>query len=149
MKTITAQSAFRQIASHAERIKNDEREVITMMSPGDNVRQGDLYFVFLDVEPRITGPHPRQLAPGTSQGSRHVAEGDCEVFSVDTEDAVKIVNRIVPATDGQELFIGPLVRSTAGFEATHPEHGDKVFPAGSILVVYQRSWADLIRRQVD
>ena len=48
----------------AEVIRSDAHEVIATMSPGDVVRQGDLYITCLDSEPRGGVPAgTRQLVP--------------------------------------------------------------------------------------
>jgi hypothetical protein len=81
----TAERAYYAVAKRAEAIRNDEPATIATMSPGDSVRQGDLYLTCLDEAlPRTTGPWPggRQLAPGASRGSRHVAAGVREVLIV-------------------------------------------------------------------
>jgi hypothetical protein len=151
LKTMTANAAFREIASDVEKIKNDDRAVIGTMSSGDVVVQGDVYLVCLDAEPTITGPaNSRQLAPGTTQGSRHIVVGECDVLTVDADSATEILNRLIPATKPHDQFIGPLVRAPRGCEVTHPEHGDRVLPAGTYLAVFQRSYLEQeVRRTQD
>lgn len=150
MKTMTAEKAYRQVAMAAEKIKSDDREVVATMSPGDVCRQGDIYLVCLDREPKTTGTAPsRQLAPGDTQGSRHVAAGECEVLVADEREAKAALNRLVPATKAHVPFVGPVIRAPLGVEITHPEHGDRVLPPGSYLVIYQRAWANEVRRQAD
>src|ERR1043166_7898038 len=74
MKTMTAEKEFVRIQKHAEKIRNDEGHKIETASSGDMWAQGDVQFVYLDSIPKGCKPDAkpsRQLAPGTSQGSRH------------------------------------------------------------------------------
>lgn len=146
-------AAFRAVSASVEAIKNDAHETIEAMEAGDVVRQGDLYLVALDEAPdRQADYDGRQLAPGDTQGSRHLVEGDCAVYTAVEAHATAILNRLVPATKGQQLFLGPVVQAAPGAAPvfTHPEHGDRTLPAGGcFLVVYQRAHADEIRRQTD
>lgn len=149
-KTMTAERAFGRVASAAEQIRNDERRVVEVMSPGDNVRQGDIYITFLDREPRVIGPHEsRQLAEGNTQGSRHTVEGDCEVLQVDGAEALEILHRLVPDSRNFEQFVGPMIRAPKGCEVPHPEHAHYSLPPGSHLVTIQRAHADVVRRAAD
>jgi hypothetical protein len=148
----TAERAYYAVAKRAEAIRNDEPATIATMSPGDSVRQGDLYLTCLDEAlPRTTGPWPggRQLAPGASRGSRHVAAGVREVLIVDEATAAATLARLVPKTAGKRLFFGPLLRAPDGVTIEHPEHAHRTLPPGNYLVTYQRAWADEVRRQQD
>lgn len=114
-------------------------ERIGSPSLGDVVRQGDLYLICVD---RIIGTETaeRQLAPGTTQGSRHVISGDCVIVA-------KHGNSI---GDVPEELIGPAFRCIGDCTVEHPEHGHKILPSGtSWAVVYQRAYADEIRRVQD
>lgn len=150
-RTITAEAAFKTVARAAERIKNDEPARVGAMSPGDVVRQGDIYVMLLDRE--IDGGKPsgsRQLAPGSSQGSRHVASGDCDVLTVPEREAVAAMNRLAPSTKGQPLFIGPMIVARGPVTLEHPEHGHRTIEGDSAyLVTYQRTWANEVRRALD
>lgn len=144
-----AHSAFDDVRMRAESIRNDESAFVPIES-GSSIRQGDLYLTAIDV--RLVGePHgSRQLAPGTTRGSRHVVEGECRVLSVDADEAVAVLNRLVPASRGQRHFVGPLIDADGPVTITHPEHGDRTLPAGIYLVTYQRSYfAEMVRRQFD
>jgi hypothetical protein len=149
-KTVKASTAYGQVARSVESIRNGDHAVIATMSPGDVLRQGDLYILALDREIAGGVPASRQLAPGTTQGSRHVAEGDCDVLSVPESDAIQAINRLVPATRGQRLFVGPMIRARGPVTIAHPEHGDRTLPGGACyLVTIQRAWAKEIRRVRD
>ncbi len=63
-KSIDSRTAYAEVLRTAEAIRSDAHEVIATMSPGDVVRQGDLYITCLDSEPRGGVPAgTRQLAP--------------------------------------------------------------------------------------
>ena len=144
------QETYARVATAAESIRNAEPATIADMSAGDVVRQGDLYLVAIDAAPVPTGPYPgRQLAPGATQGSRHVVEGDCTLYTPQAASAQAILNRLIPATKGVRHFFGPAVLAAGPVTITHPEHGHRTLPAGTYLTTYQRTWADAIRRQAD
>jgi hypothetical protein len=146
---MTATKALANVRSTAETIRNDDPATVDMIEPGDVVRQGDVYLVALD-KPLAGKPFGScQLAPGSTQGSRHVVVGKCKVQVVIETDAVKTVNRLVPATKGKQLFIGPQVIAPGPVTIEHPEHGHRTLPAGTYLTVYQRAWSQEIRRQLD
>lgn len=149
-KVISASKAYSQVLSSVEKIKNDEHAVIPTMSPGDVVRQGDLYIIALGNPISRGKPASRQLAPGTTQGSRHVAEGDCDVLAVDEEKALESIHELLPATKGQRLFVGPMILARGPVRIAHPEHGDRTIPGdAAYIVTYQRAWASEIRRTQD
>lgn len=114
-------------------------ERIGSPSLGDVVRQGDLYLVCID-EAFGQQTKDRQLAPGTTQGSRHVISGNCT-----------IVAKYSKAIGSVPLeLIGPAFRCVEDCRLEHPEHGHKILPSGtSWAVVYQRAYADEIRRVQD
>ena len=96
---------------------------------GQAVRQGDVYLV------RVPDTHPhgatlagRQLAIGTTRGSRHVAEAPAQVFAGTTAPQ-GLVNPL----------LGPCVVVPEGERAivTHPEHAHVSLPAGVYQVTHQ------------
>ena len=149
-KSTTASSAYQEVLDLAEQIKNGEPATIALIEPGDVVRQGDIYLVSLDVSPaspkRWAG---RQLAEGTTQGSRHVTVGDCDLFLPDPARAKDVLNRLIPGTRDQELFLGPVIEARESVTIEHPEHGHRTLPAGTYLVTYQRVWAEEVRKTMD
>lgn len=133
------------IRRSAENIDAAETEAIGTASVGDVVRQGDLYLVCLEELPDGKPIDGRQLAPGTTQGSRHVLAGECRIV---TADQAEVADRI--GHDVQPELVGPVFRCDAECTVTHPEHGDKVLPQGTAwAVVYQRAYADEVRRVQD
>lgn len=148
------QSVSRQIAAirrSAESMHAAATETIAAASAGDTVRQGDIYLVCIESLPDGKPAKTRQLAPGTTQGSRHVAAGKCEVFEPNDRAAVAdIVNLLVRGANVPAELIGPLVRCEGPTTIEHPEHGWKVLPAESVwATVYQRAYAEEIRRVQD
>lgn len=125
-----------------ENITNDDTRVITeaMMGVGDCYPQGDLYFVRLAKLPKSAKPREgRQLADGTTQGSRHV----CEVGDVYQCDATEIAAAI-KATNGAEVaprYLGLVFATVDGHASvTHPEHGNHDYRMdGCFAVVVQRT----------
>jgi hypothetical protein len=153
VKTLTAERAFQQVQETAEKVKNDETAVIGTMSAGDCLRQGDLFIVCLKSLPAKRMPTKnRQLAPGTSQGSRHVLAGDCEIFEADKEQCMAAVREaLAPASvELHAVLMGPVFRTIGETTVEHPEHGWRVLPAGECFaVIYQRQFGEEVRRQVD
>ena len=147
------------IRAAAEAVQSDETQAVGTMSPGDMIRQGDVMIVCLTgTKVKLgNGITDRQLAPGTSQGSRHVLEGGCEIFAAADKSAlIRQIHKIAPATkallspDRDEPLIGPIVRTKGECEITHPEHGNWRVPGGETLaIVYQRAFSDQVRRQED
>ena len=151
MTMMEVEQAFTAVQDH-ESIKRDSHERIDLQ-PGDAYPQGDVIFVPLHGQPKRHADYQgRQLAPGDTQGSRHVAEGaDIELYIPDAADVIAMIARTLPRSEVQPELLGPTILSS-GFTVTHPEHGDRTFtaiPAGCHQVVYQRAYAEEIRRQVD
>ena len=123
----TAEQTMQQIQARAEEIKrNEPQRFPAAASVGDTFRQGDVYFTLLDVAPadcdEVTGE--LQLAPGTTQGSRHL---------LDSLDGVTSYRLREPG-----LLDGPVLLLTEERTVTHPEHGYAILPAGTYRVTYQR-----------
>ena len=145
MMTKTVNRDVANLKRSAEKINAGETERIATASPGDVVRQGDLYLVCLADAPKEGKIiQDRQLAPGTTQGSRHVVEGDCVIRTKNTN----AIQQLHPSTPKE--LIGPSIECISDCPVTHPQHGDKILPGGTSWgVVYQRAFADEIRRIQD
>ena len=147
----TAEKALVSVQASAEAIRNDETAVLETMSLGDVVRQGDLYVVAVKAIPRGARPTTeRQLVPGSTQGSRHTLQGKCSVFTTKPEAAMVAIREAVGRN--LELFpqlLGPMFRCPQPVELAHPEHGNRILPAGCYATVYQRAFAEEIRRVQD
>lgn len=130
MTNITIEEAIARVTESGQKAASHERvtEIIEAICvPGFHVRQGDVLLTCLapgtDHGDAIA---ERQLAPGTTQGSRHVAEGNVDIY----------------ARRGTDLT-GPLLKvRDGGCTVTHPEHRHYVLPEGTEWgVTYERDLA--------
>lgn len=113
-------------------------ERIGSPSLGDVVRQGDIYLVAIKSLPSGKKTENRQLAPGNTQGSRHCLEGKVEIIEKGSLDKVP------------EQLCGPAFKCVGDVTVSHPEHGHKVLPKGTVWqVTYQRAFSEEIRRVQD
>lgn len=138
MATMTAKKAFGELHTHAECIKNDEHQTVATMSVGDSWAQGDIALVMLSEVPKGCVREKvadLQLAPGTTQGSRHCLE---------SLDGITVWRHQSPTP-----LDGPILDAPNGLRVNHPEHGDISLPAGVYAVVYQRQFAEELRRVQD
>lgn len=135
---MNAVKEFETLKQHAETIRNDAEHRIETMSPGDCWAQGDIGIVCLKSLPvgsaKIVKPSA-QLAPGTTQGSRHCLRRLRGVT----------LYRIAEPTP----LDGPVIDAPKGCAIDHPEHGNVVLPPGIYAIVYQRAYADELRRVQD
>ena len=99
---------------------------IETMEVGQVVRQGDIYIH------RVKEDHPageetknRQLAMGETQGSRHIIDGECQIF----------VGTTAPNWAPRAL-LGPLVRLFKRGSVTHPDHAHVDLPAGTFQITH-------------
>jgi len=110
------------------------------MKVGDYHRQGDVYIMRIDKpnETTIKAMKIRaQIAPGTTQGSRHCISGA-------TLKHIRMYEKnISTALDG------PVLECFKQTEITHPEHGHVGLPAGWYAITFQRQLADELRRVAD
>ncbi len=138
MKTLTAEKEFTRISRHAGRIANDGEHAIKTMSAGDFWAQGDIGLVCLPGLPDGCNPDTKpsaQLAPGTTQGSRHC---------VSDMERVRLHRLADPSP-----LDGPIIEAPQGCTIEHPEHGNVTLPPGIYGVIYQRAFADDLRRVQD
>lgn len=151
MKTIPVEKLIEEVRESAETMHAAKPEVISTASVGDVVRQGDLYFVCLESEPSGSPTKERQLAPGTTQGSRHVAKGKCRVLTPKRRaEVVAIINRVVKGANVQEELVGPVIRCIEAVTIEHPEHGWRTLPADTLwATVFQRAYGEEVRRVQD
>ena len=128
---VTATKAFQEVRSRAEAIRNDQTQRFSEgAGAGDTFAQGDVYFTLLDALPKGCVPAQLdgdlQLAPGTTQGSRHRLE---------SSEGVAVMRLPDPG-----ILDGPILILTEERTVTHPEHGHVVLPGKRIYAVsYQRS----------
>lgn len=108
------------------------------------VHQGDVYLHRVaDDHPRGDKLGTRQVAVGTTVGSRHIVEGDVEVFAgKKLPPGVK-----VPSWTTERDLLGPVVVAKEAFTLTHPEHAHHRLPAGTYQVTYQADYTTRSRVQ--
>lgn len=125
-----------------EVIVNDEPKLHATFGVGDVSHQGDLIVVGIAQLPASARKRKnRQLAEGSTQGSRHTLERG-EAYDADKTEIRRLIQAATNC-DIAEQYIGPVFVSPAEptcDDLTHPEHGNQGFPAGQVCaVVYQRS----------
>ena len=141
----------------AESIDTSETQTIADAIVDETViRQGDVYLVCVESITPGTATNNRQLAPGTSQGSRHILEGNVTIVQPsEFRYSDKLYNRLRNlGYKGEQSvpreLIGPSFRAESSTVDTHPEHGNFVLPEGSTWqCIYQQSWAEEVRRVQD
>lgn len=130
---LTAKEAVSRVRDGAKHAAHDGVRSPNL-SVGDHVRQGDLYIWALEEIPSGAVPMGAvhlQLAPGTSQGSRH---------ALDSADGVSMFSLRTP-----NALQGPMFMLDQPRTITHPEHGHITLPPGCYGVTYQRAYADELR----
>jgi hypothetical protein len=120
------QTQLEQIEKGAEN-NISEMRFIENIEIGQFVRQGDIYIH------RVHDDHPcgdvtenRQLAFGTTRGSRHILEGDAEVY----------LGMTAPEW-AKRALLGPMFKLFRRGTVTHPEHAHISLPAGTYQVTHQ------------
>lgn len=115
---------------------DDTIRITRRIEIGHAIQQGDLYIF------RVADDHPRgdqigkgsvQVAMGTGNGARHVAEGDIKAFAgKKLPEGVKAPMDVEPGE-----ITGPVVVAAKTWALTHPEHPHHRLPAGTYQVTYQ------------
>lgn len=134
----TAVDAFKAVQSHVETIKNDEHAIVGAMSPGDAYAQGDVLIVYVGESiPKgwVKDKQVSQLAPGNTQGSRHIIS-DMSGITIYKQPNANTLD-------------GPGLVAEKDWTLTHPEHGDRTFGPGVYACQYQRAFAEELRRVQD
>ena len=139
-KPKTALEAFSLIKENAKRMPAP-RDCSTL-KVGEVCRQGDIYILRLDkIENRGAEVKSRQLAPGVSNGSRHIVAENPKVRLYkcvpDLSRLEKLWGlKLVP------LQIGPAIEAKEVWSLTHPSHPFcNQFAAGTYLTIYQMDFA--------
>ena len=130
-------SIVEHVTAAAKAKANDAKVVYPDFAVGDLHWQGDVGVLCICQLPgKLVDdwPHGRQVAPGNTQGSRHVAEGDVKLLTW---------------AEGGPL-VGPVIRAKDRWTLAHPEHGHVEFPGQrDYVILYQRAYADELRRKMD
>lgn len=135
----SAIATLNQIHAYGKQSADDSTKYITP-EIGKYAAQGDVNFIFLPKVPKgaVKAEPISQLAPGNTRGSRHC------IRLTDMKHVQFFKLRHPNPLQGLILVFNK--------ETTieHPEHGDHVYPAGTIVAVtYQRRYADELRRIED
>ena len=137
-QTITTEAALKRIQESARHMP--EVRVISDMKIGEVARQGDIYIERISsIRGKGASVKSRQLAPGTTKGSRHI---------VDESPAVTLWASS-PSLDNKAAFqVGPAIEAKGDFSITHPEHAWLKFAVGN-GVHYFQVWfqADYARKE--
>ncbi len=135
MKTsnITTLDAIRKVQENA---KHMPALRVADLKIGEVARQGDIYIERVAaIEGRGEVLKSRQLAPGTSKGSRHIVDESPEVLVVQSS----------PRTRNHQAFqVGPAIESTGPVCIMHPEHAwIRLLGVGKRFyqVFFQADWA--------
>lgn len=131
------------VPARPEQIANDAARTFTDADfpVGSVAHQGDLIFVRLEKVPASTKTREsRQLAEGSTQGSRHILKvGD--VFDCNVRDVAREIEEACGPPSVAEQYIGPVFRTCQGkADVLHPEHGNHHYRGNmTIAIVYQRN----------
>jgi len=136
---ITASKALETIQSAAAAVEIRPASCIRI---GDRLHQGDVYLC------RVGNGHPRgkilgtkQVAVGTTVGSRHVVDGDASVYAGEKLPP----DMRIDSSIGAAAYLGPVVVvGCEGATLTHPEHAHHELAEGVYQVTYQ---VDMATRQ--
>lgn len=132
MKTGNVAEAVERVAKAAA---DTETRTTRRIEVGSVVHQGDVYLHRVDDgHKRGDKLGTRQVAVGTTVGSRHVVEGDgVSVFA-----GVALPAWVTARAEfGAAAYLGPVVVAEESFVLTHPEHAHHALPAGTYQVTYQ------------
>lgn len=140
MSTVTAERAFAAIEAAAA---DTEVRRIGPLAIGERLHQGDVYLVRVPDDWRrgkLLGT--RQIAVGTTQGSRHIVTCDVAVYEgVDLPHDLKPFEGVAASE-----YLGPVVVfGSEGGVLTHPEHAHHECMSGVYQTTYQVDMDTLTR----
>lgn len=124
-------TVYKKIEEYAANPLGDMR-VVDECPAGKFVRQGDVYVTAVkEYDSALYVPtENRQLAPGSSKGSRHTVSDSVSVFRLKEEAKVEKTNKGF-------VVLGPMIESKERFSIMHPEHADISLPPGRYCISYQ------------
>jgi hypothetical protein len=137
-KTMDAATAYAHVEAEGKAKAKQEVRRLVCMEIGQVVRQGDIY-IHRVADDHARGPKAktRQLAIGSTQGSRHIAEAPAEVYEGTTR----------PEWCAENTFLGPVVVCPEPCTVTHPEHAHVRLPKGTFQITHQMDAASMRRVQ--
>jgi hypothetical protein len=128
--TMTPIQAHEQIERCAKSAKADPITVDSI-AVGEFCRQGDIYLMRIrSVNKSWAKTDNRQLAPGSSAGSRHVVTAGPTLFDAPGTNAREVTRHGV-------RLLGPQISADKTFTVIHPEHAHVTLPPGNYQVSYQ------------
>lgn len=136
---MNALELIKKVESEAKVKAKPDPVVYGTLAVGDVHRQGDVYITRLDAVPANAAKAKKeaQLAPGTTQGSRHMVNSEhmqhCEFFALRQPTPLQ----------------GPIIKIRKPVEIQHPEHGHVTLPPGVYGITYQRQLAQELKRVAD
>ena len=134
-KDMPFDQAYKLFCAEAKKGMENSTRKNEKMKVGDIAQQGDVYiFRVADDHPHGPKTNNRQLAEGSTQGSRHIAEGTGEIY----------LPTVPPPNAKPGALLGPVVIEKKAWTLTHPEHPHHEFGAGTFAIVHQM---DAITRQ--
>lgn len=138
--TIQADAVVKRVSDAAKRKMKPDAVFHATMTVGDYHRQGDVYVQKISPPDRTSLSEISvrvQIAPGTTQGSRHCITGT----------TLRHV-RMYEKSDATALD-GPIIEAFNPVEIDHPEHGSLTVPPGWYAITFQRQHAEELRRVAD
>lgn len=120
-----------EIRSYAESPLKEAR-VVDEMALGEWIRQGDVNVVRIEAPAKWRETLNRQLAIGTTIGSRHTVDESVTVLENPENGVVKRSSGLSTA-----VCLGPQIVSKDRFTISHPEHADFSLPPGCYQVQFQ------------
>lgn len=139
--TLSTSDSIRAILEYGVQVADDSSREIPAdaLKVGTTLAQGDINITVLAKVPSkcVKAEPDRQLAPGTSRGSRHCIAADdmhkVRFYKFQSPNAIQ----------------GPVLEFTDSVTVEHPEHGNQTLPAGIYGITYQVDYATELRRIQD
>lgn len=136
----TALEAHTHVADFAKSKAKQALRYVDEILIGQFIRQGDVYLECIEKQSKeyTEVTQDRQLAPGTTKGSRHIIKANPGVT-------------IYTSKQSRGFLMGPQIVAKDRFILEHPEHAHFSLPAGTYQARYQQEWTekDEVRRVRD
>jgi len=134
-KDMPFDQAYKLFCTEAKQCADNRPRKNEKMKVGDFCQQGDVYIY------KVANDHPhgpetknRQMAEGSTQGSRHIAGGTGKIY----------LPTVPPPNAKSGALLGPVIIGKKSWPLTHPVHPHHSFGAGTFAIVHQM---DAITRQ--
>lgn len=139
MNNMTTEQAISIVNDQAQSLLLPETRFVESLNLEQYVRQGDIYLIKINELPDGCKPIAnRQLAPGTTQGSRHIAGDQSTVYSHPRQGEIEVVRKDIDgATVVGARCIGPVIVQESFDSVEHPQHAHMSMPPGIYQVFGQ------------